>query len=392
MKKAVYFLALLLLAQCKMSENKQEMGNVIEIDVSQKYSEKEFFLQDIAKVEYIPLETNDNTLIGSYPQVVYISDSYIIIKVLSTSDVFIFDGKGKSKFNFNNKGQSGTEYNNLSCVAFDEKSKEIFVADRYSANPKFLVYAEDGQFKRSLPFPPNLIPRDIYNFDDEALLVYDEFGLNQDNYSKNPYLLLSKIDGSVVDTLDIHLPERVSNRIIIPIDIDGQSGVMPITLSIPISRSFGDNFLISDWSTDTIYKLTPKREFLPMIVRKPSVHKSEPKIVVSNELVTDRFIFLYKAVLDFEMAKQSRTFPTISLIYDFETKQLNEYKLINKDYEERGFSGFGNAITPKNTGVYILEAHRLFEADGAGKLKGELKELLKMLDEDDNPIIVKVKF
>lgn len=393
MKKTVCFLALLLLTQCKTSDSKQEFVSITEINVSQKYPEKDVFLQDLAaKIEYIPLETNNNTLIGSNPQIVYLSDNYIIIKVFSTSDVFVFDGKGKLKFSFNKKGQSGTEYNNLSIVAFDETSKEVFVADSYSAIPSILVYSEDGKFKRSLPLPPDLSPRDMYNFDNETLLVYDVFGLNQDNYSSNPYLLLSKKDGSVVDTLDIHLPVRVSNSIYIPIEIDGQPGTTSLSLHIPINRSLGDNFLISDWSADTIYELTLKRELLPMIVRTPSIHKSDPKIILSNELTTDRFMFLNKAVLDFEMVKRSRTFPTMSLMYDFETKQLCEYNLINKDYEERGVPGFGNAVTPKNTGAYLIEVHRLFEAVEAGKLKGELIQLMKTLNVDDNPILVKVKF
>jgi len=393
MKKAVYFLVLLSFTQCKLSDSKQEMGNIAEIDVSQKYPEKEIYLQDIAKVEYIPLETNDNTLIGSFPQIVYVSDNYIIIKVLSTSDIFVFDGKGKSKFCFNNKGQSGTEYNNLSIVTFDEKAKEIFVADRYSSIPKILVYAEDGKFKRNFPLPPDLIPREMYNFDDGTLLVYDEFGLLQNNYSNNPYLLISKNDGSVVDTLDIHLPVRVSNRVPMEIEVDGQTMMTALTLSINNNRSSGNSFLIADWSSDTIYRLTPRKELQPIIVRNPPVQKSEPKIIVSNELVTDKFIFLAKAVLDFEMAKKSRTFPTMSIMYDFETGQLNEYMLINRDLEKRGMgSGFDSAITPENIGVYTLEVHRLFEADKAGELKGELKQLLKTLDEDDNPILVKVKF
>jgi len=390
MKKTVFFLALLLLTQCKTSSSKQEAGDIAEIDVSQKYAEREVFLQDIAKVEYIPLETNDNTLIG-ISRTIYVSDNYIIVVNIGEGDIFVFDGKGKSKFSFNNRGQSGTEYVNLSSIAFDEKAKEIFVTNSFAATPKFLVYSEDGKFKRSLPFPPDFSPRDIYNFDDKTLLVYDVLGLNQDNYSKNPYLLIDKNDGRVVDTLNILLPVRISNRIMLEVEVDGQKGVMPMTLSINNNRSYGNNFLISDWSSDTIYRLTPQKELQPMIVRKPSVHNSDPKTVISNDLITNKYIFFTKAVFDFESAQKSRTFPTMSLMYDFETMQLNEYKLINVDYDARSV-GFDAAITPENTGVYKLDVFRLFEADEAGSLKGELKQLLKTLDEDDNPVLVKVSF
>jgi hypothetical protein len=390
MKKTVFFLALLLLTQCKIGSNKQEAGDIAEIDVSQKYPEREVFLQDIAKVEYIPLETNDNTLV-SISQTVYVSDNYIIVINIREGDILVFDGKGKSKFSFNNKGQSGTEYINLSRIAFDEKAKEIFVSNSFAAEPKFLVYSEDGKFKRSLPYPPNFTPTDIYSFNENTLLVYDTYGLNQDNYSAKPYLLIDKNDGNIVDTLDIHLPVRVSNRVPIQVEVDGQMLTTALTLSISNSRSYGNNFLISDWSSDTIFRLTPQKELQPVLVRKPSVHNSDPKMIISNELITDKYFFFTKAVFDFESAQKSRTFPMMSLMYDFKTMQLNEYKLINKDYDARNV-GFESTITPENTGVYKLDVFRLFDADEAGQLKGELKELLKMLDGDDNPVLVKVSF
>ena len=391
MKKLLLFLSILMFLQCKTSTGKQGAGDLAEIDISQNYPEREMYLQDIAQVEYIPLETNDNLLLGNTANIVYVSDNYIIVRNMREGDVFVFDGQGKSKFSFNNKGQSGTEYFVIYSMAFDEKAKEIYIADRFSASPKFLVYAEDGKFKRSFPFPADFLPRDMYSFDDETLLVYDEFGMSTDNYSNKPYMLISKKDGSIVESLDIFLSDRVSNRISIPIEVDGQPGIMPLTISIPNNRSDGKNFLIADWSSDTIYRFTPRKELLPVIIRNPSVQKNEPKIVISNELVCDKFIFLSKAVFDFEMAKRSRTIPSSNLVYDFKTGQLNEYKLINKDYESRGV-GFITSITPANTGVYTIDVPQLFEANDAGNVKGALKQLLKTLDEDDNPVLVKVKF
>ena len=389
MKKMFVCLAILLFSQCKQ----QEVKDLAEIDVSQKCTEREMVLQDIASVEYIPFETNDNTLMSANFRIVYVSDNYILVTNSSNDDVFVFDGKGKSKFSFNNKGQSGMEYISLYCVAFDEKAKEIFVSNRYSAEPKFLVYNEDGKFKRSFPFPPDFSPRDLYSFDDETLLVYDEFGLNNNNYSHKPYVLLSKKDGSMVDSLGIHLPVRVSNRVTFEVEDDGQMTTGSMTLSIPNNRSYGSSFLIVDWSSDTIYRLTPKKELQPVIVRTPPVQKSDPKIILSNELATDKYIFFAKVVFDFEAAKESGpgALPAASLLYDFETGQLNEYKLMNKDYEARGVR-FDVAITPENTGVYTLDVSRLLEADETGKVKGELKQLLKTLDEEDNPVLVKVRF
>ena len=40
----------------------------------------------------------------------------------------------------------------------------------------------------------------------------------------------------------------------------------------------------------------------------------------------------------------------------------------------------------------LLDVAELFEADEAGKIKGELKELIKPLHVEDNPVLMKIKF
>ena len=391
MKRIVnLFLAVLLLPQCVTNVTKFGVGDLVEIVVShQKYPVKELYLQDIAEVEYIPLETNRNTLMRSTARIVHVSDDYIITSNTPDGDIFVFDGKGKSKFSFNHKGRGPEEYNVLYSIAFDEKTKEIFVFD--SANPRFLVYNENGNFKRTLASAPNFLPIDVYDFDEETLLAYDVWGVSaRSGYSEKPYTFISKKDGSIVDTLGIHSPVRFSNRVFFEVEVEGQKTMQSLTLSMSNNRSYGKNFLIADWGSDTIYRLTPQKKLQPVIVRKPSLQKSEPKIIISNELITDKFIILDKSILDFEKAKRERTFSKMGLMFDFETGQLTEYKLINRDFHH--LRGFSPAITPENTGVSLVDVSWLFEANRAGRIRGELKELLSTLKEEDNPILMKVKF
>jgi hypothetical protein len=119
----VCLLTVLLLSECKQGNN-TIMDGLIEIDVSQKYPSKTLYLQDIAKVEYIPLETNANTLMSlGLNMIAYVSDDYIIATNSTQGDIFVFDGKGKSKYSFNHKGQGPLEYTNLyGGIAFDEKA------------------------------------------------------------------------------------------------------------------------------------------------------------------------------------------------------------------------------------------------------------------------------
>jgi len=376
--------AIFIFACNRSNTNKSGMGDLVEIDVSKKYPEKELYIQDIAEVEYIPLETNSNTLMRSWARIVHVSDNYIVASNTSDGDVFIFDGKGKSKFSFNHRGRGGMEYNWVRSIAFDEQAKEIFISD----GTKILVYAEDGKFKRTLECPPNFSP-EIYIFDDATLLAYDDFGLLTNRYSNKPYLFMSKKDGNIIDTLDFHLSERVSNRLIMEVEVDGQTRPQPFTLALTNNRSYGENFLIADWSSDTIYRLTPKKEMEPVIIRTPPVQNSNPKILLSNELITDRFIFVLVGVM--EIDKQRNSFPLSGLMYDFETGQWCDYKLINNDCHSLRI-GFVPAITPENIGICLLDTARLFELDETGKLNGDLKQILKSLDEEDNPVLMKIKF
>ena len=51
-----------------------------------------------------------------------------------------------------------------------------------------------------------------------------------------------------------------------------------------------------------------------------------------------------------------------------------------------------DAITPQNTGITMYNSGFLFDLDGKSEIKGDLKELLKTLKEDDNPVLVKIIF
>ena len=367
-------------------------GELAKIDVTKSYSQKEFYLQDIAKVEYIPFETNDNALMGRSLKIYHVSDNYIIAANFIEGDIFIYDSSGKWKYSFNHKGQGPKEYVYLNSIAFDEKAKELFVCEWYSSNPKILVYTENGEYKRTLQIPSNFWPN-LYNFDDETLFVYDEYGIFQmEGYSSKPYLFISKKDGSFTDSLNIHLPVRLSSVSVWQVEENGQQMTYSRGYNISYNRSYGKNFLIADWSADTIYKLTPQKELQPMIVRKPAMQSTDPKILISNFLVTDKFILLGIHGMDYAAMKDGRNISQKQLMYDFKTGETNEYRLKNKDIPSSTNVMIRDAITPENTGISIYDAGFLFDLDDKGEISGDLKEVIKSLDADNNPVLVKIKF
>ena len=401
MKSKVFlFLTIIILMGCQSGKRKSgQTGELPVIDISKNYPKKEIRLQDIADMEYIPLETTDDVLLGRYSFISYVSDKYILVWEMMQGDVFVFNRNGKIVSHFNRKGQGGQEYTSISGsgVLFDEKKAEIFVID--DPTKRILVYSVNGEYKRTLKYSTDLnimMAGSVCNFDDETLLIYDMYKpYLGDNKSEKPYLLMSKIDGSIVSVLDINLPVRYSNRIYQEIDLGGGQKVKTAsTISTPNNKYYGQDLVIADISSDTIYQLTQNRDLTPMLVRTPSVHSSEPRVVWTTLLTTGKFIVLQKTTLDFIAAEKGRESPPVTLMYEFETGETSEVSFINAEFAMGKW--IPNAMNAPNISrnmmADLMWPSRLKEAYENKQLKGALEKIAEALDEEDNPIVRIIKF
>ena len=366
--------------------------DIFTINLSKKYVHREIHFQDIANIEYIPLETTDDVLLGQVSFVSHISDSYILVYDMTRGDIFIFNRNGKIISHFNRTGQGGEEYTRIggAGVIFDEKNEEIFVGTNLTN--RILVYSVNGEYKRTLKYSTDLAIWEAYNFDDETLLVYHEFlSSHGEKNIEKPYMLMSKKDGSIVSVFDINLSVRYLKRVAIDL---GNNMFTSVSISTPNNRFYGhQDFVVADISSDTIYRLTKNRNLTPWLVRKPSVHSSEPRKVWSTPLTTDKFIILYTTELDYVAAEKGSSIPFKTLMYEFETGEISEVSLIFDDFAMREWPlvSFVPDI-PKNMSAYLFSAPSIISAYKANNLKGDLKKLASTLDEDDNHVLVIVKF
>ena len=395
MKGVTTILAISLFLMAGCGGKKQSTDDLFIVDVTKSYPKKEVILQNIADIEYIPLETTDDVLLGRLPVISYVSDKYIVVRELGRPDIFVFNRNGTIATHFNHQGQGSEEYIDVSGIVFDEKNEEIFVQDILTLS-KILVYSLTGEYKRTLKFSNDLRIRP-YNFDDSCLLLYDEYNytFNTGKTNEKPYMLVSKQDGSIVSALDIKMPVRYANRIIEVIDPGGGQEKMFMPLSISTSRSlyYGQDFVISDISSDTIYLLEQNSGLTPLLVRKPSVHASEPRKVWTSPLTTEKFIILDVVTLDFYAAQNGRFFPTVALMYEFETGETYEVSFIDVDYGMRKWTPIGlDPAIPKNEYAWLFQVVNLKTAYEGKKLKGELEQLVSTLDVEDNPVVQIIKF
>ena len=356
------------------------------IDVSRKYPNASISLQDIADIEYVPLETSNNVLLDGNCKFPYVSDNYIVASNPRQGDVFLFGRDGKIKYQFNHRGNGPADYFDSSVCVFDEKNREVFIYSWHMRNPGFLVYSEDGKYKRTIQCSQltNTIIEAI-NFDDDNLLIYDALAY-KNIFNTKPYMLLSKKDGTVT-SLNISLPQRIPFFIEFP---DGTSIMYtPHNLS-----SDGRDVIIVDVSCDTIFQLKSDKSLMPLLRWTPPVGRTEPKIHISAVFKTEKFMILRMIKMPPQGSKTGAL--NFTLMYNFSNGTINEIVdgrfFDNDDAANRGAHRIQfDGTMPKNTLLFTIPAANLYEY--REYIKGaKLKEIASTIDEEDNPVLLIAKF
>ncbi len=367
---------------------KKEQG-LVTLDVTKDYPEKKIVLQDLADVKYIPLETKKNALLpNSAGCLGYVSDSLIVART-SDNEIVLFNGDGSVRSSFRHVGQGSKEYQYIIGMAVDPKAQEIFIVD-YLLKYRMQVYSFTGQYKRTLPIPYKMILNSLQDFSADCLLACD-MDVNQgiSNRAK-PYMLLSKKTGEIVKELDIHFTKRMSNRMSKPF---GENQTISAALGYdPIVRC-EDSYVIGDLSADTIYTYTPQGVLSPMLVRTPPVLSMETPKVLLPDYRAGSYFFFY--LVDFEFDFETRTgFPDKYMVYDYAAGKTYVCKLVNRDCEEQEIQLGDGGVTNRawNTACYTIPSSVLIEQSEAGKVHGLLKEIAAGRTDDDNPVLVIVRF
>lgn len=374
---SILILILFILAGCR--ENKQSIDDFITIDVDTKYPHKELILQDFMDVEYIPLETTEEFLCQGSLWAVG-KDIIVVTNFNTDGNIFIFNRKGKALKKINRKGQGGEEYTVFSRIVLDEKNSELFVNNDFAK--KILVYDLEGNFKRSLSVEKDFLLFEMYNFDQDNLICHDTF---QGNTGQS-FMLISKQDGSITQEIEIPFEEKKTIKIRFEDkEISGKFYVYSPQTSHPIMPYLND-YILTEYSADTLYRYLPDHTMKPFIVRTPSIQSMNPEIFILPSMLTDRYYFM-------DAIEKTMEFSTTNIVYDKQEKALFRYKVYNSDYINEK-EVFLNPRRPLNSDIsswQSLEAWELVRDYKKGRLKGKLKEIASKLGEEDNPVIMLIK-
>lgn len=376
-------LALLLVAAMSGCKPSEADGAFVTIDVKADYPEKEWVVQDLLDVEYIPLETNDEFV--TQGSVKAIGKQFVLVtNFANDGDIFVFDRKtGKAVRKINRKGQGAEEYAYLNTIVLDEEKGEMFVNS--TSAQKILVYDLQGNFKRSFKHAGDAQYWDLFEYDADHLIAYDMSSSHSDGGKRNKefyHAILSKQDGRVVQ--GIPLPFET-----IKAPLARKDDMVAVAYARSITPGRG-SWLLSDVSSDTAYCYVPgKNRLSPFIVKKPTDH---PEVFFSLGVNTDRYCFMQAVKKEFNFEK-GRGFPGIDLVYDKREGAVLKPSVHNADYTTKQFVDLFSRVGSGEIASYeTLAADRLVEAYAKDELKGRLKEIAAGLDEESNPVLMLMKY
>ena len=157
---------------------------------------------------------------------------------------------------------------------------------------------------------------------------------------------------------------------------------------------FKNGFILADISSDTIFKMGLDLKLMPFIIRRPALKIKDNTTLLNQVLcMTDKYVFLAKSNYSFGPGVPTMTNIT-EIAVDLKNNDVFNAKFINKDFptHESSLFFFTDIRTPENTAASLLEASDLLEALDEEKLSGPLKKIALTLKEDDNPVVIILKF
>ena len=375
------------------------------IDLNANLEKQEINLQDIATVEYIPLESKLNNICTGL--ISHIDDSIIITSGGETfrggfCDVLFFTRDGKFINNFNRQGDGPEEYRSLGFICYDKVKDELYVLDNF--RKKFQIYNHKGDFIRSIKYPKEIDKeKHMYisyykNFSPDKLLCCINSYIEYEDKTydiKCDYALLSKKTGEYIRQLDINQEVYKTAHIVEYHDYT------TYTLNIatyPIINTI-NGYNIFDTASDYVYHIDNDMNLKSILKKEYSDESSKMRTFLMGGIETPQYIFLKKIT-----KKEKNSYRDMS-IDDFEFEDIvfnkSDYSYTNYTIHDKNWISkeldltsqkaysFGNL---PNTAVTSYSAAGLKEAYNENKLEGELKDIAAKIGEEDNPVLVVMAF
>lgn len=365
------------------------------LDLSAEYPGGEIDINDIATIQYIPLEMTDSSLLGN-PRV-NVTDRYIITSN-SDDNIIFFNRDGSLSHTFNHHGPSPTDYSFIDRLIIDPATDNVFVVDKMMSRVQ--KYDSHGNFLATVRLPQNLF-QDLFLCATDTLLSIDRHGVGNPEISQlneintRPFNLIYEADGTdTIRPMSWTIDRPVSEL------YQWSSGSMAISRSLwafPIS-DYGSRVIVSEAYEDTVYAISGDKRLPIMTKKNPATGNGGVKMTAIDGM-NRRFILVY-SIVKFDDYKDIDNTPDPQLfVYDIENPGWRTAKLVNHDITRSEFAkdSYRNRLSanihtlPDGYMATILQAYDLCEMRDEGRLSGKLLEISQNLTEESNPILLLIR-
>lgn len=182
----ISFILLISLFACNQKRDStisNDEAEIIKIDLDNK-GDLPFYpisiKEKVDKLEFIPLETNDECLISEISKILFYKNTFIISDT-KLGKIIQFDDKGKFLRSFGSLGRGPLEFPRIWDIEIDHKSGELGVL--CSSRPLTLKYysiSNDSAYNKAYV---NIGGYHFIHLDENTLLIYDSATTNENDYT-----------------------------------------------------------------------------------------------------------------------------------------------------------------------------------------------------------------
>ena len=380
----LFFILMLALSACTSQPKEPANSTLPVLDLSKEYPEIKVDIHELGEVEYIPLETTDESVM-TVGLLHFISDEYIIVQDLGV--IQIFDRKGKHITRFDHTGPGPKEYHYINGCKADFKAKELYIYDP----KKIQVYSFSGEWIRTVGnIPEGIRPEFTFDYNEKYLITHNVFH-DYWNFEKlpvdlTPYYLIDKQTGEFIP-LPLTVKNRISRIVHKEIKDISENVAQPIVEKILINPMLanGSDILIADFGLDTLYSYKNDR-LTPIAVQYPSAHSTNPPVVIAPFFYTDQFLIFKPVEIRYDSKYALQPLDDAPLMmWNRKTNEIYRIQLYDSNRPNRKLKNTMEGMQLENPNqIFIAHyADKLCTDNEEGKLKGELKEITSRLTEED---------
>lgn len=332
------------------------------------------------KIEYIPLEKTDKCLLGEHVKSFYFDEEFIF--VFDFEKCYRFTRKGKFVNTIGKKGRGPGEYNRPMSIAIDTKQKLIYFQDR----GRLLKYNYNGDFIKE--YQIGVTTSKILQYNENIFLVNRMMYSYAKPGSRFSIYFFSEIEEKLIARFECPKKDKI-----------------PFAIDTPTMYNYGGNTFVKDFWENTVFKVENPQTMAPYAFLNTGKLKHRDKddkspftgkknkgdeLVISVTFMseTERYIFISanKGLFVFDKTN-GKTYCS-----EYQKNGEKWYALMNDINGGPTFfaNNFPKYHLTNNTLVTFNHAYEFFE-EGVDTNNHQIKELLKTLQPDDNPVLVLVK-